>query len=114
VSTPTDKQGTLTAHRLRQLLDYDSATGLFRWRANPRVGRVAGYVKQDGARRIKINGRTYMASRLAWLWMTGRWPVTEINHRNGVKDDDRIVNLREASHSQIQIAWKELRGEFAA
>ena len=41
-----------------------------------------------------------MSSHLAWLYMTGKWPAHEMDHRNGIGWDDRFDNLREATHSQ--------------
>jgi hypothetical protein len=58
----------LTAARLRELLDYDPATGVFTWRS-PRPSRY---------QLISVDGWTYQASRLAWLWMTGSWPKGQI------------------------------------
>ena len=49
---------------------------------------------------MRGNGRRYMSSHLAWLYMTGKWPAHEMDHRNGIESDDRFENLREATHSQ--------------
>jgi hypothetical protein len=48
---------------------------------------------------IHVNGRHYRSSRLAWLYMTGSWPV-EIDHANLNRADDRWTNLREATRPQ--------------
>jgi HNH endonuclease len=98
------KKAKLTADRLRQLLSYDPETGIFRWRVQPNsrvpVGAVAGCVESSGYRRIRIDGRLYLAHRLAWLYVHGECPAGEIDHINGVKDDNRIVNLRPATDAQ--------------
>jgi len=94
----------LTAERLREVLDYDPATGLFRWRitnSNSRgAGKVAGSTKVRSYRQIQIDRRRYCAHRLAWLYMHGAWPSGELDHKNCDSTDDRIANLRPASRQQ--------------
>lgn len=95
----------LAVARLRDVLDYDPETGLFVWkkrtgpRSNP--GSIAGVTKKDrGYVEIRVDGRTYKAHRLAWLYVHGRWPSGDIDHINMVTSDNRICNLREATRSQ--------------
>lgn len=94
----------ITAEQLRELLAYDPDTGVFVWRVSSSnraaAGKVAG--KLNCYWQIGVLGRRYLAHRLAWLYVHGRWPTHEIDHINRVKTDNRIANLREATRSQNQ------------
>lgn len=93
----------VTAERLRELLEYDPATGVFKWRPALKMrrnGLVAGSSSGRGYWYISIDKRMYLAHRLAWLYVHGCWPIDQIDHINRVKIDNRIVNLREATGSQ--------------
>jgi HNH endonuclease len=59
--------------------------------------------RKVGHRRMQIRGRRYRASRLAFLYMTGRWPKDEVNHVNGVHHDDRWKNLRDVTHQDNSV-----------
>lgn len=94
----------LTLERLHQLLSYDPATGLFTrliaGRGPHVAGSIAGSPNQYRHIRITIDGKRYQAHRLAWFYMTCKWPVSDdIDHRNGIRDDNRWENLREADRS---------------
>jgi hypothetical protein len=98
-----DFQHGLTAERLREMLVYNSDTGVFiRRKGIPgfSAGRIAGCLRKDGYREICVDHHTYLSHRLAWLYMTGMWPVDEIDHINGAVDDNRFINLREAAHRE--------------
>ena len=95
----------LTARRLQAILQYEPDTGLFRWRINGRgcfirKGAIAGTINSQGYRQMKVDGSFYKASRLAFLWMTGKWPKKIVDHINCQKGDDRWENLRDADYSQ--------------
>ncbi len=109
----------LDAVKLRSLLDYAPGTGVFIWRVSngPRavVGTIAGTVDRHGYRRIRINNVKHSAHRLAWLYVTGKWPPECMDHKNRVRDDNRFSNLRLANRSQNganQISGREKSGRL--
>lgn len=89
---------------LKQLLDYDPVTGNFYWkvvlyRGKTRIGQVAGSFLPGRYIRIGLNGRSYLAHRLAWFYITGAWPK-KIDHKDRNKQNNSWDNLRIATHSQ--------------
>lgn len=94
---------TIPADRLRELLDYDPETGLFVWkvrRGSAVAGRGSGSKGYYGYLHIRVDGELHAAHRLAWLHVYGEWPEADIDHINGVRSDNRIVNLRPATAQQ--------------
>lgn len=90
----------LTQSKLLELLTYDKDTGKFYWKISKRTGLAgteAGTVDSDGYRVIRIDGRGYKAHRLAWLFVTGHWPLTQLDHKDQDKLNNRYDNLRELS-----------------
>ena len=92
----------LTQERLLEVLRYSKSTGLFTWRTSNRKGELAGTTTSNGYIRIGIEGKQYKAHRLAFLYVTGKWPEHEVDHINGVKSDNRWTNLRDVSVSTNQ------------
>ncbi|MGB7619022.1 MAG: HNH endonuclease signature motif containing protein [Pseudolabrys sp.] len=91
----------LTANRLRKLLSYDPATGKFRWRIGVRAGRLAGNIRgREGYYQIGVDRKLYQASRLAWLYMTGKWPNLQIDYINRNRSDTRWANLQLVTPAQ--------------
>ena len=92
-----------TQEELKSLLNYDDKTGIFTWRKSSgpvKSGSVAGYVNEKGYILIGIKGKSYRAHRLAWLYVTGEHPVNVIDHINGVRDDNRLSNLRSCTQKE--------------
>lgn len=97
----------MNQQRLKELLHYDQPTGVFRWRnvRKDRQGKpwdVAGYPRTNGYMHVRIDGKYYLLHRLAWIYVHGQLPTGEIDHRNRIRSDNRIENLRDASKCQNQ------------
>lgn len=100
-----DTAKDLTAPQARELLSYEPDTGLFYWRhkANRRnIDKPAGYLDAKGYSRINIDGKSFQLHRLAWLITYGSWPLGQIDHIDGCRDNNRLLNLREATQTLNQ------------
>jgi len=53
-----------------------------------------------GYRRIKIAGRRYISSVLAWFYVTGKWPSRIVDHEDNDSTNDAWLNLRLATRRQ--------------
>lgn len=85
---------------LKELISYDLDTGKFSWlvsRGTVRKGATAGSLGGRGYILIQLQNKSYLAHRLAWLYVTGRDPFQQIDHINHDRTDNRIKNLREVS-----------------
>jgi len=95
----------ITQERLKEALDYNPETGVFIWKIDPayyiKKGSIAGgLISTTGYRKIIIDKKMYLAHRLAWLYVTGEQPPSQIDHINRIVDDNRFSNLRACTYSQ--------------
>lgn len=104
MADPKDKYTGMTQARVKELMHYDPDTGIFRWLTAPKYSsRKPGDqidVWQAGYYRTCIDGRKYFLHRLAWLYVHGVWPDDQLDHINGDKLDNRLVNLRPATKAE--------------
>ena len=89
---------------LHSILHYDPDTGVFTNKvhrsANSRAGDVAGSMAGEGYLLIGINKRRYLAHRLAWFYIHGVWPDNMIDHIDGVRHNNALNNLRQATNAE--------------
>lgn len=88
---------------LHEFLQYDKETGVFIWKKKPcrkiPIGKVAGCLR-GGYITINLFGKRYQAHRLALIYVYGHCNSKDVDHINGIKNDNRIVNLRFATRSE--------------
>lgn len=105
---------TISVDQLHEMLKYDPSTGKFTWRERSEdfpsplsairafnthsAGRPVYEELHKGYRRMTLLGKRYKSHRVAWAMHCGDWPPETIDHINGVKDDNRIENLRAVTH----------------
>lgn len=116
------------AQTAREQFTYCRDTGRLFWRINykrAKAGCEAGSKYSRGYRVVSWKGKRYAVHRVIWLIEHGSWPSNEIDHINGVKDDNRLINLRECTRSQNVAntrprlprgkgAWMQKNGRWAA
>jgi len=101
---------------LRQLLDYNPDTGVMKWRIRPPelfkvpslakswnrqyAGKETGRLNGEGYPQILIYDRPHRTHRIAWAISYGEWPSGDIDHINGMRTDNRLINLRVVTAEQ--------------
>lgn len=98
---------------LRACFAYDPETGLLTWKTRPRehfssstgygnfksryAGKPAGTLHNSGYLQVGVTPGNYLAHRICWAVYYGKWPTLDIDHINGIRTDNRIINLRDVS-----------------
>lgn len=97
---------------LKERMTYDPASGVLFWKKmqpdsvgrrifNTRfAGKEVGSINKDGYISFTFLDSVRNAHRFAWALYYGEWPIGFLDHRNRVRNDNRIDNLREATTSQ--------------
>lgn len=80
----------VSVSRLREMFSYDPISGaLFRGNRLCRAKDTYGYFV------VGIDYRLYKAHRVIWALVHGAWPQGHIDHIDGVRDNNRLSNLRD-------------------
>lgn len=87
-----------------EFLKYDPETGTLIWimdvSSRARKEKVAGGLSSSGYLQIRFKNKRYLTHRVAWYLHYGVWPTGQIDHINGIKTDNKIINLRDVTQSQ--------------
>jgi hypothetical protein len=89
----------LTYEEAHRRWNYNPETGILTRKTNwagYRIGEEAGSLN-DGYVVLHVGPKLYSAHRVAWLMYYGYFPEYTIDHKNRIRHDNRITNLREAT-----------------
>jgi len=112
---------TLEIFDCEQLFEIDAVAGRIFWKNppknHPRLKGVEAGCPRLGRNGkiywiIKINGRPHYRGHLIFTYMNGRPPHPLLDHRDGDSLNDKIDNLRDATHEQN--VWNRKRRRSAA
>jgi hypothetical protein len=86
---------------VRKLFYYDAESGMLLWRngnrRNVKPWQEAKASNGHGYYTAKINGKTYLVHRLIWLYVHGSFPHKYLDHKNRIRNDNRLCNLRDVN-----------------
>ena len=87
---------------LRNTYIYDAIKGKLFFKDDLAVNnKLAGYQEKNGYWSISIKGKAYKLHRIVFYMFHGRDPAKQvIDHINGDKGDNRILNLRAVTHRE--------------
>lgn len=103
----------MTHDEIIKMYDYDPDTGVLINRLN---NRAVGFLCKDGYMSHKPAGgrQTYKLHRLIWFYMKGQWPENTIDHINGIRTDNRWVNLRDVTIAENLQNLRSARSDNAS
>jgi hypothetical protein len=94
----------VTVDELQHIFSYEPDTGILRWKnpnkhSSKKVGDIAGSLNDKGYLRVTVKNKEIKVHRIAWAIHHGQFPTIIIDHKNGIRHDNRISNIREATRS---------------
>lgn len=101
------KETTITQERVKELIHYDPATGIFtrikqssgNYSRRRQIGQPSDHENKNYGM-IRIDGQVHKSHRIAWLYMTGSWPSGVVDHKDGNKANNAFYNLRDCTQQQ--------------
>ncbi len=93
----------VTYENTSRILAYSPTTGIITRKINwfkGKAGEEVGTNDYYGYKAISVYGQRLRAHRIAWLLHYREWPKNQIDHINGIRGDNRIINLRDVSNQE--------------
>ena len=91
----------LTQERLKEILNYNELSGILIWKEvhykGIEINNIAGTLHSSGYLIVNIDRIAYRAHRLIWFYVYGTWPIDKIDHKDSVKSNNILTNLRDVT-----------------
>lgn len=103
---PMPHHSQWTQETLKSLVHYDENTGIFtrlQSAGGAKAGARADYVENNGYRYITVGGTRFIASRLAWLYVTGEWPKEKVCVQDGNPKNIAFSNLEMPKWGDLRV-----------
>lgn len=98
------KPKNATLKIIDECLNYFPISGILIWTKpksfSVKVGQPFGATTKGGYRAGNVNKQPIKAHHICWYKFYGEWPSLQLDHRNNIRDDNRIRNLREVTDKQ--------------
>lgn len=102
------KQIDIPIEEFKKFFHYNPDTGALSWKVFPpkfrkgsiQLGEPIGKGRKYA--QLMFKKQHLLIHRVAWLLYTGKWPEKQLDHINRDTTDNRIENLREATHTENQ------------
>lgn len=92
----------ITKSKIEKLFIVNPEAGKVYWkidRKKMKAGEEAGHISQSGYWKISTGGKTYLRSRIIYIYVYGKSPKV-IDHKDLNRSNDKISNLRAVSYAQ--------------
>ena len=88
---------------VKKLFHYDAESGMLLWRngngRNVKPWQQAKALNGNGYCSVKIEKKNHPVHRIIWLYVYGHFPEQDIDHKNRIRNDNRLCNLRAVSRT---------------
>jgi hypothetical protein len=104
----------MNIEELKEYFKYDNVTGKLFWNKRPSnrvlLGQEVGNHNDQGYKVCRFKGKAIRVHRIVWALNKEELPSGFIDHINGIRDDNRMENLRVVSHAQNLQNMKRAKG----
>jgi hypothetical protein len=89
--------------------DHGAKHNCFVWNSKYANKQAFTSIDSKGYRQTNLGGKVLRAHRVAWAVYFGEWPKHQIDHINGDRTDNRIVNLRDVEEPENKKNQKKFK-----
>lgn len=101
---PKKEHNEITQKMLLDVLDYNPATGVFKWK---KPGRDSS-IFHEGTKTVAVYGKMRRPRDIAWCYVLGVWPCMCLIHKDGDRTNLKFSNLQLSERSRPRIVGSNM------